>query len=157
VRLQRLSYQYCKTYLAEDILHKVDRASMAVSLEARSPFLDRELVEFIARLPVRWKRAGGRSKVILKKGFASRLPPATVARRKKGFGLPLAEWLRGPLSGMLRELLAPDRLRAAGYFHAPAVEGLVAGHLSGGANHRKVLWTLLSFELWRERHGIGAR
>lgn len=156
-RLQRLSYQYCRTYLAEDILHKVDRASMAVSLEARSPFLDRDLVEFISRLPVRWKRSRGRSKVILKRSFASRLPRATVARRKQGFGLPLAEWLKGPLAGLVRELLAGERLRAAGYFDAPAVERLVAAHASGAANHRKVLWTLLSFELWRDRHGLGGR
>ncbi|HYN21884.1 MAG TPA: asparagine synthase C-terminal domain-containing protein, partial [Thermoanaerobaculia bacterium] len=156
-RLERLSYQYCKTYLAEDILHKVDRASMAVSLEARSPFLDRDLLEHIARMPVAFKRRGGSSKIALKRSSASRLPAATLARRKKGFGIPIAAWLRGPLSPMLGDLLAPERVRRSGYLEPRVVNRLVEEHRSGRRNHRKMLWTLLSFELWRERYSIGAR
>jgi asparagine synthase (glutamine-hydrolysing) len=156
--LQRLSYQYCKTYLAEDILHKVDRASMAVSLEARSPFLDRDLVEFIASLPVQWKLSwAGRSKLILRRAFADRLPSSTLARKKKGFGIPVADWLKGPLFDLVSDLLAPDRLARAGFFEPAVVSKLVDEHRSGRGNHRKVLWTLLSFELWRERHKIGGR
>jgi asparagine synthase (glutamine-hydrolysing) len=156
--LQRLSYQYCKTYLAEDILHKLDRASMAVSLEARPPFLDRPLVELVARLPVGRKLGRtGTSKVVLRRAFAARLPPAVLRRRKKGFGIPIATWLKGPLSHLLSELLGRERLAAAGYFQPAVVERLIADHRAGRKDNRKVLWTLLSFELWRERYGIGAR
>jgi asparagine synthase (glutamine-hydrolysing) len=156
--LQRLSYQYCKTYLAEDILHKIDRASMAVSLEARSPFLDRDLVEFIARLPVRWKLSPwGRSKVVLKRAFAHRLPRSTVRRQKRGFGIPVAEWLKGPLSELVADLLAPSRLATAGYFQPAVVARLLEEHRAGRRNHRKVLWTLLAFELWRERYRVAGR
>jgi asparagine synthase (glutamine-hydrolysing) len=156
-RLDRLSYQYCKTYLAEDILHKVDRASMAVSLEARSPYLDRDLLEHVARMPVALKLRGGNAKIALKRSCAGRLPAATLARRKKGFGIPIAAWLRGPLSPMLGDLLAPERVRRSGYLEPKVVGRLVEEHSTGRRNHRKMLWTLLSFELWRERYSIGAR
>lgn len=152
--LDALSYLYCKTYLAEDILHKVDRASMAVSLEARSPFLDRDLVEFVARLPRRFKMRGMTSKVILKKAFADRLPPSTPKRKKKGFGIPVARWFQGPLRPLLEDKLGRDRLAAAGFFRSEVVERLIREHVAGARDHRKVLWTLLSFELWRDRYGV---
>lgn len=156
--LQRLSYQYCGGYLAEDILHKIDRASMAVSLEARSPFLDRDLVEFIAALPATAKLrppAGG--KAILKESMARRLPTAVAQRSKKGFGIPVAAWLKGPLDELVDELLCERRLVAAGYVDARRVRRLIDEHRRSARNHRKVLWTLLSFELWRETRGIRDR
>lgn len=155
--LNALSYLYCKTYLAEDILHKVDRASMAVSLEARSPFLDRELVEFVARLPRRFKMRGMTSKLILKKAFANRLPASVPKRKKKGFGIPVARWFQGPLRPLLEEKLGRSRLASAGFLQPDVVERLVRQHVAGSHDHRKVLWTLLSFELWRDRYGIGGR
>ena len=156
--LQRLSYQYCRSYLAEDILHKVDRASMAVSLEARSPFLDRELVAFIGRLPASQKlEAPSHGKAILKKAMRSRIPADVIDRPKKGFGIPVAAWLRGPLDGLVDDLLGEVRLRDAGYLDPSVVRRLVEEHRAKRRNHRKVLWTLLSFELWREARGITAR
>ncbi len=156
--LQRLSYQYCRSYLAEDILHKVDRASMAVSLEARSPFLDRELVEYIASLPPDVKlELPNNGKVILKQAMRERIPAAVIHRPKKGFGIPVAAWLKGPLDPLVDDLLAEDRLRAGGYFDAARVRRLVDEHRSNARNHRKVLWTLLSFELWREARGMPDR
>ena len=156
--LQRLSYQYCRSYLAEDILHKVDRASMAVSLEARSPFLDRELVEYIASLPPGLKlELPSNGKAILKQAMRERIPSAAIDRPKKGFGIPVAAWLKGPLGPLVDELLAESRLSAAGYLDAARVRRLVDEHRSNEQNHRKVLWTLLSFELWRDARGIPAR
>ena len=155
--LNALSYLYCKTYLAEDILHKVDRASMAVSLEARSPFLDRELVEFVARLPRRFKMRGMTSKFILKKAFADRLPASVPKRKKKGFGIPVARWFQGPLRPLLEDKLDSQRIAAAGFFRPDVVSRLIREHVAGSHDHRKALWTLLSFELWRDRYGIEAR
>jgi len=156
--LQRLSYQYCRTYLAEDILHKVDRASMAVSLEARSPFLDRALVEFVAALPASQKlRFPGQSKAILKAAMGDRLPNEVLNRSKKGFGIPVAAWLKGPLEEMMNDLLSESRTRAAGYFDATCVQRLIEEHRTEKRNHRKVLWTMLNFELWRDARGVPGR
>lgn len=156
--LQRLSYQYCRSYLADDILHKVDRASMAVSLEARSPFLDRALVELIASLPPKLKlEPPNNGKVILKRAMRSRLPSAVIDRPKKGFGIPVAAWLKGPLDPLVDELLSEGRLSDGGYLDPSRVRRLVDQHRRNERNHRKVLWTLLSFELWREARGIPAR
>ena len=156
--LQRLSHQYCRSYLADDILHKVDRASMAVSLEARSPFLDRELVEFIARLPASYKlEVPFNGKAILKKAMRPRIPAAVIDRPKKGFGIPVAAWLKGPLNPMVDDLLSESRLRDAGYLDPLVVRRLIDEHRRNESNHRKVLWTLLSFELWREARGISGR
>jgi asparagine synthase (glutamine-hydrolysing) len=156
--LQRLSYQYCRSYLAEDILHKVDRASMAVSLEARSPFLDRGLVEFIASLPPSLKfEPPSNGKAILKRAVSDRLPAAVLERSKKGFGVPVASWLKGPLSSLVDDLLGERRLSTAGYLDSTTVRRLVDEHRRDARNHRKVLWTLLSFELWRDARGIPGR
>ena len=156
--LQRLSYQYCRTYLAEDILHKVDRASMAVSLEARSPFLDRSLVEFVAALPASQKlRFPGQGKAILKAAMRDRLPNEVVRRSKKGFGIPVAAWLNGPLQEMLNDLLSPSRTKTAGYFDAACVQRLIEEHRTAKQNHRKILWTMLNFELWRDARGVPGR
>lgn len=156
-RLSALSRLYSETYLAEDILHKIDRASMAVSLEARSPFLDRDLVEFVCRLPRRHKLRGLEGKRILKEAFADRLPASVVRRKKKGFGMPVARWLDGPLAELVNEKLASRRLAGAGFLRPEVVERLLREHRSGTKDHRKVLWTLLVFELWRDRYGIGSR
>ena len=137
-------------YLAEDILTKVDRASMAVSLEVRAPYLDPRVAEFAASLPSRYKLHGYTSKYILKRA-AKGLVPAFVARRgKKGFGVPFAKWLKAELRPLARDLLSTERLRRSGLFNSDYVARLQDEHERGIANHRKLLWTLLTFELWRE-------
>ena len=139
-----------RLYLAEDILTKVDRASMAVSLEVRAPFLDPQVAEFAASLPASYKLRGRRTKYILKRAIEDHLPPFVTRRGKKGFGVPVAEWLKGKLRPLARDLLSPERVRKAGVFNPEYVTKLLDEHERGVANHRKLLWTLLMFELWHE-------
>ena len=137
-------------YLAEDILTKVDRASMAVSLEVRAPYLDPRVAEFAASLPSSYKLHGYTSKYILKKAAKDMVPSFVWRRGKKGFGVPFAKWLKAELRPLARDLLSPERLRRGGLFNPEYVAQLQDQHERGLANHRKLLWTLLSFELWRE-------
>lgn len=139
-----------RLYLAEDILTKVDRASMAVSLEVRAPFLDPRVAEYAASLPRSYKLKGNKTKYILKKAVKDILPRFVTRRGKKGFGVPVAEWLKFRLRPMARDLLSPERVRRAGVFNPEYVARLQDEHERGVANHRKVLWTLLMFELWHE-------
>jgi asparagine synthase (glutamine-hydrolysing) len=139
-----------RLYLAEDILTKVDRASMAVSLEVRAPFLDARVAEFAASLPSNYKLRGAKTKYILKRAIEDLLPPFVTRRGKKGFGVPVAEWLKGKLRPLARDLLSPERVRKAGVFNPEYVTKLQDEHERGLANHRKLLWTLLMFELWHE-------
>src|SRR5260370_4308597 len=148
--IERMQSLDAQLYLAEDILTKVDRASMGVSLEVRAPYLDPRVTEFAASLPSYYKRHGYTSKYILKRA-AKGLIPAFVGRRgKKGFGVPFAQWLKAELRPLARDLLAPERLRRGGLFNPEYVARLQDEHERGVANHRKLLWTLLTFELWRE-------
>ena len=146
-RMQCLDTQF---YLAEDILTKVDRASMAVSLEVRAPYLDPRVAEFAASLPPSYKLHGYTSKYILKKAAKGLVPPFVWRRGKKGFGVPFAKWLKSELRPLAHDLLSPERLRRTGLFNPEYVARLQDEHERGIANHRKLLWTLLSFELWRE-------
>ena len=139
-----------RLYLAEDILTKVDRASMAVSLEVRAPFLDPRVAEFAASLPGNYKLRGHKTKYILKKAVNDLLPRFVTRRGKKGFGVPVAEWLKVKLRPLARDLLSPERVRRAGVFNPEYVARLQDEHERGIANHRKLLWTLLMFELWHE-------
>jgi asparagine synthase (glutamine-hydrolysing) len=148
--IERMQYLDTKLYLAEDILTKVDRTSMAVSLEVRAPFLDRRLVEYVASLPLSYKLRGNTTKYILKRAVAPHLPAFVTRRGKKGFGVPVAEWLKGRLRPLARDLLSPARLSRHGLFDPAYVARLQDEHERGAANHRKLLWTLLIFELWHE-------
>lgn len=139
-----------RLYLAEDILTKVDRSSMAVSLEVRAPFLDPRVAEFAASLPCNYKLRGHKTKYILKKAVNEMLPRFVTRRGKKGFGVPVAEWLKVKLRPLARDLLSPERVRRAGVFNPSYVSRLQDEHERGIANHRKLLWTLLMFELWHE-------
>jgi asparagine synthase (glutamine-hydrolysing) len=136
------------TYLPEDLLVKVDRASMANSLEARAPLLDHHLVEFAARLPVDRKVSGNTTKVLLR-AIAKRLMPAELVERPKmGFGVPIATWFRGPLGERFEELvLAPDAA-SRDYLEPTVAIRLLSEHRSGEADHNHRLWVLLMFELW---------
>jgi asparagine synthase (glutamine-hydrolysing) len=145
---------YQDTYLPDDILTKVDRASMACSLEVRAPFLDTELVDWVQTLPASFKLGRNQTKRLLKRAAAPRLPASTVARAKKGFGIPVAQWLRGPLAPMMAHLLGRERLERQGIFHHQQVAQRVAEHQAGVRDHRKPLWTLLMFQLWCD-HWLG--
>ncbi len=142
---------YLRGYLQEDILVKIDRASMATSLEVRSPFLDPELVQFALGLPVNLRLRGRTGKYILRALMRGRLPDALIDRRKVGFGVPLNQWLRESQRELLLDYLSPTRLAAQGIFDARAVDTLVADHLNGRANRGHELWLLLLFQLWHQR------
>ena len=149
--LERSLALYQETYLPEDILTKVDRASMARGLEVRAPFLDAQLVSQIQRLPSSYKYGGGQTKRLLKRAVSGRLPRTIPGRSKKGFGIPAARWLRGPLAPLLDRLLNPDRLKREGLFRPEEVARRIGEHQAGVRDHRKPLWTLLMFQLWRDR------
>jgi asparagine synthase (glutamine-hydrolysing) len=146
--LSRSLALYQDTYLPEDILTKVDRASMACGLEVRAPFLDAALVDTIQPLPPSFKLGRRTTKRLLKRALAGRLPAPILARPKKGFGIPVASWLRGPLAPLLADLLGRDRVTRQGLFNPDEVERLIAEHQSRRRDHRKPLWTLLMFQLW---------
>jgi len=150
-RLERLIYLYVKTYLQDDILVKVDRASMASSLEVRAPFLDVDLVEFLSRVPPRLKLRRFETKRLLKRAMADVLPPGIAGRAKKGFGVPIGKWFRAELRESLQDELSPERLRRQGLFEPTAVQLLLREHMSGRRDHRKPLWTLFVFQLWHRR------
>jgi asparagine synthase (glutamine-hydrolysing) len=146
--LSRSLALYQDTYLPEDILTKVDRASMACGLEVRAPFLDANLVDFIQALPPAFKFGRNQTKRLLKRAAAGRLPQSILTRPKKGFGIPVGSWLRGPLSPLMNQLLGNDCLKRQGLFRAEEVSRRIAEHQSGRRDHRKPLWTLLIFQLW---------
>jgi asparagine synthase (glutamine-hydrolysing) len=141
-----------KTYLADDILVKVDRMSMANSLEARTPYLDYRVVEFAARLPSHLKLRGLQTKYLLKRCMATKLPRDILTRRKEGFSIPMKNWLRQELRPLLQEVLSPARLKQEGLFNSAYVETLKTEHLQGRANHSHQLWSLLIFEIWRDTY-----
>lgn len=148
--LARAFHVYARQYMLDDILVKVDRCSMLHSLEVRAPFLDRRLSEFVARLPVDCKLRGFKRKYLLKKAFAQLLPPEILHRNKRGFQIPVAQWLREQLKPLLLDLMAPDRLRRQGIFNPDAVGAMIDAHLSGKKDLRKPLWTLLVLQIWME-------
>jgi len=141
-----------ENYLPEDILTKVDRASMAVSLEARAPLLDTDLLEFTWKLPFNFKVRNGIQKWILKELLYRYVPKPLVDRPKSGFGVPLDSWLRGPLKEWASDLLSEDSLRRNGYFDADAVRVMWKEHLVGTRNRAHYLWDILMFEAWRRHY-----
>ena len=148
--IERMQYLDMNFYMAEDILTKVDRASMAVSLETRAPFLDPRVGQFAASLPLEYKLRGSKGKYILKKSVEGLLPRSILARPKKGFGIPIAEWLKGRLNPLMHSLLDTARLKDQGIFEPAHVQTLITEHEKGIASHHKQLWTLLVFQLWHD-------
>jgi asparagine synthase (glutamine-hydrolysing) len=155
--VDRLVYHHCKLYLAGQTLVKMDRGTMAYGVEARAPFLDPALVELACAMPPSAKLRGWTTKYALKRALGGRLPPAILQRRKQGFGVPVGQWLRGPLRPLLEQTLSRERLRRVGLLAPDPIARLVSEHVSGRRDHRKVLWCLLTFELWRESYLPDAR
>jgi asparagine synthase (glutamine-hydrolysing) len=147
-RLMRVDQE---TYLPDAMLTKVDRASMSVSLEVRVPLLDHRIVEFTAAVPDRFKYRDGMGKYLLKKLLARFMPVHLFDRPKMGFGVPIHQWLRDELRPLLLDYLSTERLEKEGLFSPRLVERKIKEHLSGKFNHKDSLWSLLVWELWRER------
>jgi asparagine synthase (glutamine-hydrolysing) len=151
-RISVLQYLDLRLYLQEAILVKVDRASMANSLEVRAPFLDHELVELVMGLPSVLKLRGFTPKYLLKKAASAYLPSEIIHRKKKGFGVPIAKWIKGPLKELFLEMFSNERLRREGFLSPQYVEKLLQDHLENRRDNRKQLWTLLVWELWQDRY-----
>ena len=152
--LERLQYLCLKLYLQDDILVKVDRASMANSLEARAPFLDYQLVEFASRINPAYKLRGllG-TKYILKRAMRGLLPEKIIRRRKAGFMVPLAKWLSHDLRPLIEELCSESALRRDGLFNPVYVQQMLNDHFAGRRDYRKMIWALLAFRLWQQNYG----
>ncbi len=148
--LEEMMWMDATMYLPDDLMVKVDRASMAVSLETRAPFLDHRIVELAWRLPIDDKVHHGRGKQILRDILDRHVPRRLIEREKMGFGVPLGEWLRGPLRQWASDLLAPDRLRAEGFFDAEVIGREWDDHLHRRRERAAQLWTVLMFQAWLE-------
>ncbi len=150
-RLAQQQYVDVKTYMVDNILVKVDRMSMATSLEARVPLLDHRVVEFGLNLPPHLKLHGNETKVILRRIMADRLPKAVLEKPKEGFSIPLKHWLRNDLRPLLSDLLSPGVVRNRGYFDPNTVSRWIGEHMTREANHSHRLWALMVFELWHRQ------
>jgi asparagine synthase (glutamine-hydrolysing) len=142
------------TYLVDDVLLKVDRGSMASGLEVRPPLLDRQVRAFARALPFSWKLRGLQGKYLLRRVLDRHLPRSLYERKKRGFSVPMSAWLRGALRGPMERLLDRERVESGGLFDPLAVRQLLTEHLQRSHDHGNILWSLVSFELWRERFGI---
>jgi asparagine synthase (glutamine-hydrolysing) len=149
--LAEMTYLDFRLYLEDNLLVKVDRASMACSLEMRTPFLDHRLIEFAAGLPAELKVRGFELKYLLKKAAVRWLPRKIVYRQKRGFSVPISRWMRKELRPWLDEALGEERLKRQGLFNVPYVRRLLDEHWSERADHRKLLWALFCFQLWHDR------
>ena len=148
-RMMRFDFE---TYLPEDVLTKVDRMSMAHSIESRVPLLDNEVIEFASSLPASLKIVNGRRKHVLKEAARRLLPAEILDRKKQGFGVPLGVWFRGGLTDVFSDVLRSPLTRQRGYFEPAFVDRLVAEHLSNKRDHTLRLWQLLVFELWHRQY-----
>ena len=147
-----LTYLYAKLYMCDDILTKVDRASMMNSLEVRAPFLDVNVVDYLTSLPTRYKLRRFRMKHVLKSAMAPDLPASILERKKKGFGIPVADWLKGELRPWVEDLLSPSSLGNHGVFDPGRVGVLWREHLAGIRDNRKPLWSLVVMMLWLQEN-----
>ena len=149
--LMSLLFMDFHMYLGDDLLVKLDRASMACSLELRTPFLDQRLVEFTTGLPVAFKMRGLRTKYLFKKALEGRLPSRILYRQKRGFSVPVGQWMRAELKPVVQKVLAREKLARDGIFDPDAVHRLLEEHWSRRTDHRRGLWALLMFQIWHDR------
>jgi asparagine synthase (glutamine-hydrolysing) len=149
--LDLMTLSDCLSYLTDDVLQKVDRAAMSVSLETRVPFLDRDVVEFSCRVQPEMKIKNGQGKWLVRQVLDRYVPRHLVDRPKTGFSVPLDEWLRGPLKAWASDLLASDRLNRQGWFDAGRVNAIWSEHQHGGRNHGSWLWNVLTAQAWSDR------
>lgn len=150
--LDQQEYVDIMTYLVDDILVKVDRMSMLVSLEARTPFLDYRFVEFCATLPPALRLHGKTTKYLLKKAMQGILPESILTRGKEGFSIPIKQWMKNELKPMMMSYLSPAALQATGLFETNYVQQLVNEHLAGQENHSHRLWALMMVQMWHEKY-----
>jgi asparagine synthase (glutamine-hydrolysing) len=136
------------SYLVDDILVKVDRMTMATSLEARAPLLDHELLEFSARLPFGLKSRDGKGKYLLRKVAAQLLPPSCLQKRKQGFAIPLARWFRHEFKPLMHDVLSSRAFRERGVYNVVGIEACFNEHLSGRHDFSELLWLVLTYEMW---------
>jgi asparagine synthase (glutamine-hydrolysing) len=155
-RLAQQQYVDVKTYLADDILTKVDRMSMAVSIEVRVPLLDYHIVEFALNLPAHMKLHGTRTKSILRQVVKNMVPPLILEKPKEGFSIPMKHWIRTSLKPMMLDLLSKASLQKHGYFDHQVVAGWIQEHLEGRVNHSHRLWALMVFEMWHHNEQVAA-
>jgi asparagine synthase (glutamine-hydrolysing) len=145
-----------KSYLVDNCLTKVDRMSMACSIEARVPLLDKEVVELAFRVPSSLKYTQSETKVLLKRVAARHVPRECVYRPKQGFSIPIKSWLKDEFRDLMDNYLGPARITSGGIFDPAEVARLKSEHLSNRANHSHILWSLLVFQQWLERWGVTA-
>jgi asparagine synthase (glutamine-hydrolysing) len=150
--LEKLLYLDAKLYLQDDVLVKVDRASMANSLEVRSPFLDKEFVEFVSALEPSLKLRNYKTKYILKKAAQKRLPKEIINRPKKGFGIPVGKWINGELRPLITDILDTSKIKRDGIFNDKYVKRILDEHFCMKKDNRKLIWTLLIFQLWHQKY-----
>ena len=148
--LNRQLYTDLSIYLADDILVKVDRMSMAASLETRAPFLDVDVMELAFSLPGRQKIRGGERKYVLKRALADVLPASILERPKEGFSIPMKNWLKRELAPLMHDLLSPARVRRRGWVEPEVVAARIAAHTAGRENHAHLLFSLMVLERWAQ-------
>jgi asparagine synthase (glutamine-hydrolysing) len=153
----RMMYCDARSYLPDDILCKVDRAAMAVSLETRVPFLDHRVAELAARIPIGMKISGGKGKQILRRLLYREAPQRLFDRPKAGFGIPVGEWIKGPLRPWAEELLDRRRLAGEGWFDADIVHRRWKQHLEGRSDSTAALWAILMFQAWKRGEAAQAQ
>ncbi len=153
--LRRILYFDQTSWLPDNILERGDRMSMAASLEARMPFMDQDLAGFVSALPDRFRVRGGRTKWILREAMRDVLPPEIVKRPKVGFHIPVSEWFRGPMRDYLYDHLASPSSVTRAYYRSEVLDKVLSEHVRGRQNHEKLLWTLLTLEIWKREY-LGA-
>jgi asparagine synthase (glutamine-hydrolysing) len=152
--VSRMSEVDIRSYMLDDILVKVDRMSMAHSLEVRSPLLDHHVVELAARMPIEMKLRGSIGKYVLRQAIAKQLPPQTMRKPKQGFSVPLRDWFRGRLRGLVRDYLGPGGYLPRELFRPERVEKTLDEHQRGTVDHARKIWLLLMFAAWH-RQSVG--